>query len=76
MLTLIGDRLTMLLPPKLRPFSKAVWPTIATAITVVVNGIVTDAFSMQEVKLALVGVGMAILAYLTPNKSPAQPPVA
>lgn len=60
--------LTSLLPARLQPYAKAVIPAAATALAVGAHWAVTGEFNSTEVKTAVEGAVLSLLAFLFPNK--------
>lgn len=61
------EKLTNLLPARLRPYAKAVWPAIATVIGVGVQLVQTGALDTDALKTAAAGTVLALLSYGVPN---------
>lgn len=60
--------LTGLLPARLQPYAKAVYPTIVTAAAVGVQWVNSGALDVDELKTAAVGAFAALLTLGVPNK--------
>jgi uncharacterized membrane protein (GlpM family) len=63
----ILTRLVGLLPPVLRPYAKAILPAAATGVTVLAHWIVTGEFNADELKIAVEGAALSLVAFLFPN---------
>lgn len=63
------DRLTNLLPLRLRPYAKAAYPAIGTAVAVVVQWIATGEFDRAELVTTLTGIPAALLTLGVPNRA-------
>lgn len=59
-----------LLPAKLQPAAKAVYPAIATIVGVATQWVASGEFDTAELRTAIVGAVGSLLVYLIPNKQP------
>lgn len=66
------DLLTGLLPSALRPYAKALFPSIGTAVGVGVQWVATGTFDKAELTTAITGACTALVTFLIPNR-PAKP---
>lgn len=62
------EKLVALLPARVQPYAKAVVPAAATGVTVAAHWIVTGAFDAAELKVAVEGAALALLAFAFPNR--------
>lgn len=61
------DRLVALLPARLQPYAKCVVPAAATAVGVAAHWIITGEFNATELKAAVEGAVLSLLAFAFPN---------
>jgi len=62
------EKLTALLPPKLRPAAKAFYPLIVALATAGVSWATTGNLSTTEIKAAAGGAILALITYVVPNR--------
>lgn len=56
-----------ILPPKLVPYAKALYPFIATLITIAITWAVSGTFDQVELTQTAIGLGTTLLSFLVPN---------
>lgn len=61
-------KIVALLPARLQPYAKCVVPAAATAVSVVASWIISGEFNDAELKTAVEGALLSLVAYLFPNK--------
>lgn len=66
-------RITDMLPPFLRPYAKAVTPAAATIVTVAAQWIATGDLNAAELRTAVEGALLALVAFAFPNVSATKP---
>lgn len=64
--------LTRLLPARLQPYAKAVYPALGAIVAVAVQWVATGEFDRAEFATAVSGVAAALLAYAPPNLTTAR----
>jgi hypothetical protein len=63
----ILTKLTGLLPARLQPYAKAVYPAVATLVGVGVSWVSTGQLNTTEIRTAIVGAGLALVTLGVPN---------
>jgi hypothetical protein len=63
----ILTKLTALLPPRLRPYAKSLYPAVATVVAVGVQLVQTGTLDTNALKTAAAGAVLALLSYGVPN---------
>lgn len=72
--TSLTDALTRLLPLKLQPYAKAVYPFVTTILAVVVTAIITkEPIDAPTLSVAITGLVSTLLTFLAPNVPYIQP---
>ena len=61
------DKLVTLLPANLRPYAKAVVPAVVTAVSCLASWIITGTFDSAELKVAVEGAVLSLVAFAFPN---------
>lgn len=67
----VFSKLVDLLPKRLRPAAKAVYPATATAVGVAATWVATGEFDAAELRTAIIGGVGSLLVFAIPNKEPA-----
>ena len=60
-------KLVSLLPANLRPYAKAVVPAVVTAVSCLASWIITGTFDSAELKVAVEGAVLSLVAFAFPN---------
>lgn len=64
-------KLTALLPKKLQPYAKAVWPAAITVVGVGVSWVATGNLNVTEIRTAIGGALLALVTLGVPNRASA-----
>jgi hypothetical protein len=62
------DKLVGLLPVKLQPYAKAVYPFVANIVYALVTLLATGSYDSENLKVNIVGLVGVLLTFLVPNK--------
>ena len=64
------DRIVGLLPPKVQPYAKSLFPAVATVVAVGLQAANTGELDTDALETAGYGAVLTLLAFLFPNRKP------